>query len=44
VLIHHYERIDLDGVWRIVADDLPSLEAAVRALLAALDREAPEKK
>ena len=34
VLVHQYFGVDLATVWRTVTDDLPPLEAAVRAILA----------
>ena len=33
VLVHQYFGVDLATVWRTVTDDLPPLEAAVRAIL-----------
>ena len=38
VLIHDYERVDPGQLWRVVARDLPPLHAALKALLAPLDR------
>lgn len=35
-LAHGYYRVDLDIVWRTLVDDLPELEAKVRALRDAL--------
>ncbi len=34
VLVHQYFGVDLATVWRTVTDELPPLEAAVRAILA----------
>ena len=36
ILVHQYFGIDEDTVWAMVSDDLPSLERAVRAILAEL--------
>jgi uncharacterized protein with HEPN domain len=36
VLIHDYEEIDLEAVWRIVAEDLVPLKEAVTAMLASV--------
>jgi len=36
VLIHEYEDLQVEIVWRTISDDLPALRAAVEALLAAL--------
>ncbi len=33
VLVHRYFGVDLAIVWRLVTDDLPALEASVRAIL-----------
>ncbi len=33
-LVHQYFGVDLDAIWSIAVDDLPPLEAAVRAILA----------
>ena len=35
-LIHGYDRIDDASVWRVVAEDLPSLRQQAAALLAEL--------
>jgi uncharacterized protein with HEPN domain len=35
-LIHGYDQIDDDGVWRAIGTDLPALRADVAALLAEL--------
>ena len=37
VLIHQYERVVLDSVWLFAQEDLPTLKAAVLALLNDLD-------
>jgi uncharacterized protein with HEPN domain len=34
-LIHGYARVDPARVWRVIADNLPPLRAALAALLAA---------
>jgi uncharacterized protein with HEPN domain len=34
VLVHDYFNVDFELVWRIVQRDLPTLESALRALLA----------
>ena len=34
VLVHDYLGVDLDQVWRVIHEDLPPLETAVRAILA----------
>ena len=36
VLRHEYEGVDLDAIWRIVADDLPKLRVSVERALADL--------
>ena len=38
VLIHQYQRVRLDLVWEFAQEDLPTLKAAVTALLADLDK------
>ncbi len=38
VLIHQYEGVDLERVWAIVERELPSLRAAIAALLPPLDQ------
>jgi uncharacterized protein with HEPN domain len=38
-LRHEYRDVDPDVLWRIVKDDLPTLEAAVERMLVELDRE-----
>ncbi len=38
VLIHAYDRVDLQEVWRIIEEDLPPLKRAIRALLPPLDQ------
>jgi uncharacterized protein with HEPN domain len=40
VVVHNYLSIDLEIVWGIIVNDLPSLAAAVEAMLAALGDEA----
>lgn len=42
LLIHHYERVDPDAVWRIVVDDIPPLQAATEAMLDSLGNEGQE--
>jgi uncharacterized protein with HEPN domain len=37
VLIHAYEGIDLNRVWRIVSDDLPVVRQAIEKLLPPLE-------
>jgi uncharacterized protein with HEPN domain len=37
VLIHQYEGVSLDEVWRIVQDELPSLRRAIASILPPLD-------
>jgi uncharacterized protein with HEPN domain len=32
VLVHEYARVDIDAVWRVLEQDLPTLEQAVRAM------------
>ncbi len=34
ILIHHYEGVDVEEVWRIVEADIPSLLASIAPLLA----------
>ena len=34
ILVHHYFGIDLDVVWAVVENDLPSLKASVDTILA----------
>lgn len=38
VLVHHYATIDLDEMWRVVDDELPTLIASVKSLLPPLDQ------
>lgn len=38
VLIHQYEGVDLEKVWGIVTNDLPSLKAAIVAFLPPLEQ------
>ncbi len=38
VLIHQYEGVDLERVWAIVENDLPSLKRAITELLPPLDQ------
>ena len=38
VLIHDYPGVSLQQVWQIVEHDLPSLKAAILALLPPLDQ------
>lgn len=38
VLIHQYEGVDLERVWTIVEDDLPTLKKAIAGLLPPLDQ------
>lgn len=33
VLVHDYLDLDVDEVWRVVTDDLPHLDGAVREIL-----------
>ncbi len=37
VLIHRYEGVDLERVWRIIQEDLPGLKQAIEAILPPLD-------
>lgn len=37
VLVHDYFEVDFETVWDVIARDLPPLEKAMRAILAALD-------
>ena len=37
VLVHDYFEVDFETVWDVVTRDLPPLEKAMRAILAALD-------
>jgi uncharacterized protein with HEPN domain len=37
VLIHQYEGVSLDEVWRIVGDELPPLRQAISSILPPLD-------
>ena len=37
VLVHDYFEVDFETVWLIVTRDLPSLDAAMRAILAVLE-------
>lgn len=43
VLIHDYDKIDLDVVWRAVEEDVPSLKVAIQAMLARLDDQSNTK-
>jgi uncharacterized protein with HEPN domain len=36
VLIHDYEKVDLEAVWQVVEEDLGSLKQAVEGLLSSL--------
>jgi uncharacterized protein with HEPN domain len=38
VLVHDYFQVDFETVWLVVTRDLPPLETAMRAILAALDQ------
>jgi|MudIll2142460700_1097286.scaffolds.fasta_scaffold161164_4 uncharacterized protein with HEPN domain len=38
ILIHAYDRVDLQEVWRIIEQELPPLKEAIRALLPPLDQ------
>lgn len=38
VLIHEYEEVDVERVWRVVEADLPSLRGAMAALVPPLDQ------
>ena len=38
VLVHDYFEVDFETVWLIVTRDLPPLDAAMRTILAALDK------
>lgn len=40
IVVHDYERVDLDEVWATVERDLPELKRKVRAILASLQKEA----
>lgn len=42
VLIHEYDRIDLNEVWLTVERDLPAIKPLVVAVVAALDEEVEE--
>ena len=41
VLVHQYLGVDLDYIWRVVADDLPILKKPVHAILQDLGVERP---
>ena len=41
VLVHQYLGVDLDYIWRVVADDLPILKKRVHAILQDLGVERP---
>jgi len=38
VLIHDYEGVDLQKVWRVVEKELPSLKAAIKRILPPLEQ------
>jgi uncharacterized protein with HEPN domain len=38
VLVHDYFEVDFETVWAVVTRDLPSLDGAMRAILATLDQ------
>lgn len=38
VLIHQYEGVDLQEVWRVIEKELPTLEAAIKRVLPPLDQ------
>lgn len=40
-LLHHYDRVNLDMVWRAVQSDLAPLRTAIEAMLQALDSVEP---
>jgi len=42
VLIHQYEGVSLDEVWRIVEHELPALKTSIASVLPPLDRLEPE--
>ena len=41
VLVHQYLGVDVDYVWRVVADDLPPLKQRIQAMLRELGIERP---
>jgi uncharacterized protein with HEPN domain len=40
VAIHQYDRLNLESVWRIVVDELPSIELQVRRILVSVRTQA----
>jgi uncharacterized protein with HEPN domain len=38
VLVHDYFEVDFETIWLVVTRDLPSLEKAMRSILATLDQ------
>jgi uncharacterized protein with HEPN domain len=38
ILIHAYDRVDLQEVWRIIEQELPPLKEAIRVLLPPLEQ------
>ena len=42
VLIHQYDRVDLDEVWNIVEREVPDLKSKIEAILRALGGEPPK--
>jgi len=38
VLVHNYFEVDFETVWLVVTRDLPSLEKAMRTILATLEQ------
>lgn len=42
VLIHDYEKVDVEAVWRIVEEDLQPLKQAVTAMVAKIDESQDE--
>jgi len=38
VLIHDYEGVDLERVWRIAKEDLPAVKTAITQILSSLEQ------
>jgi uncharacterized protein with HEPN domain len=36
-IVHAYFRVDLDEVWNVIKNDIPSLESSIRTILAGAD-------
>ena len=39
ILVHHYFRIDVDAVWNVVENEIPTLKRQIREIIGALGTE-----